>query len=67
MKIKELRALAKTELQAKENSLQEELFKLNKERFSGRVEKPHRFSQVKRDIARVKTLLNEKREEQKNA
>ncbi len=61
MKIKELRNLSKEELISKENSLKQELFELNKERYTGQVEKPHKFSLVKRDIARVKTILNEKR------
>jgi len=43
----------------KEKSLKEELYKLNAQRYSGRVDKPHMFSLVKRDIARIKTILNE--------
>lgn len=62
MKIKELRALTREELVQKEKALREELFKLNEGRYSGRVEKPHMFSLLKKDIARVKTLLNEKKE-----
>jgi large subunit ribosomal protein L29 len=62
MKTQELRNLSKEELLQKEKSLKEELFKLNMQRYSGRVEKPHMFSLIKRDIARIKTILNEKRE-----
>jgi large subunit ribosomal protein L29 len=62
MKIQELRVLAREELKAKHKALKEELFKLNQERFSGRVEKPHKFGMLKRDIARIQTLLNEKKE-----
>ena len=62
MKIKELRALSNEELKQKEKTLREELFKLNSQRYSGRVDKPHMFSLVKRDIARIKTLLNAKKE-----
>ena len=62
MKIKELRALSREELILKEKTLKEELFKLNLQRYSGRVDKPHMFSLVKRDIARVETLLNEKKD-----
>ncbi|MBM3244964.1 MAG: 50S ribosomal protein L29 [Candidatus Omnitrophica bacterium] len=64
MKIKELRNLTREELIQKEKALSEELFKLNEGRFSGRVDKPHLFSLVRRDIARIKTLLNEKKEKQ---
>ncbi len=62
MKISELRALSREELILKEKTLKEELFKLNLQRYSGRVDKPHMFSLAKRDIARVETLLNEKKD-----
>jgi large subunit ribosomal protein L29 len=58
MKKQELKNLGKEELLQKEKALREELFKLNLQRYSGRVEKPHMFSLIKRDIARIKTLLN---------
>ncbi|MCU0652024.1 MAG: 50S ribosomal protein L29 [Candidatus Omnitrophica bacterium] len=61
MKIKDLRGLSKDELIQKEKVLREDLFKMNSQRYSGRVDKPHMFSLIKRDIARVKTLLNEKK------
>ena len=62
MKIGELRNLSKEELLQKEKSLKEELFKLNLQRYGGRVEKPHMFSQVKKEIAHINTILNEKKE-----
>jgi large subunit ribosomal protein L29 len=62
MKIQELRNLSKEDLLQKEKGLKEELSKLNLQRYTGRVEKPHMFSLVKRDIARIKTILNEKKE-----
>lgn len=58
----ELRNLSKTELLQKEKSLKEELFKLNMQRYGGRVEKPHMFSLIKKDIARIQTILNGKKE-----
>jgi large subunit ribosomal protein L29 len=58
MKTKELRNLSKEELLQKEKALKEELFKLNMQRYGGRVDKPHMFSLLKRDIARIKTILN---------
>jgi large subunit ribosomal protein L29 len=62
MKIKELRGLSREDLLQKEKALREDLFKLNMQRYGGRVEKPHSFQAVKRDIARIKTILNEKKE-----
>jgi large subunit ribosomal protein L29 len=62
MKPQELRILSKEELLSKEKTLKEELYKLNLQRYSGRVEKPHMFSLIKRDIARICTILREKKE-----
>jgi len=58
VKIKELLNLSKEELLQKEKALKEEIFKLNLQRYAGRVEKPHMFTILKKDIARIKTLLN---------
>jgi len=65
MKAKELRGLSREELINKEGALRVELFKCNQQRYSGRVEKPHMFQSIKKDIARIKTLLNEKRDKSK--
>jgi large subunit ribosomal protein L29 len=62
MKIKELRLLATEDLKTKIKTLKEEMFKLNEQRYSGRVEKPHLFSSIRKDIARILTILNEKKE-----
>jgi large subunit ribosomal protein L29 len=61
MKIKELRAQAREELLQKEKTLREELFKLNQQRYGARLEKPHMFALIRKDIARIQTLLNEKK------
>ncbi|OGX39578.1 MAG: 50S ribosomal protein L29 [Omnitrophica WOR_2 bacterium RIFCSPLOWO2_01_FULL_41_12] len=61
MKIKELRNFSQEELLQKEKTLKEDLFKLNQQRYAGRVEKPHMFSLLKRDIARIQTILHEKK------
>lgn len=63
MKIEELRNLSREELLQKEKTLKQELAKLNQQRYSGRVEKPHMFFLLKRDIARIKTLLHNTKEE----
>jgi large subunit ribosomal protein L29 len=61
MKMKELRTLSKAELRQQESSLKEELFKLNAQRYAGQVDKPHRFSLIRRDIARIQTALHSKK------
>jgi len=62
VKIEELTALSREELIQKEKTMKEALFKLNLQRYSGRVDKPHMFSKVKRDIARIHTVLNAKKD-----
>ena len=61
MKIKQLRDLGPEELTQKEKELKKELFDLNFQRKHGRVEKPGRFRTIRRDIARILTLLQENR------
>ena len=58
MKPEELRNLAKEELLVKEKALYDELAKLNTQRYTGSVEKPHKFGLIKKDIARIRTILN---------
>lgn len=58
MKITELKNMTREELLQKESSLRQELFKLNQQRYSGRVDKPHMFKIIRKDIARIQTLLN---------
>jgi large subunit ribosomal protein L29 len=60
-KVKDLRNLSEEELRSKEDSLFQELFKLNQQRYSGRVEKPSLFQQIRKDIARIKTIFREKK------
>lgn len=57
MKYKEISGLSAQELLDKEKNLKEQLHKLNYQRYAGRVEKPHTFSVLKKDIARIKTAL----------
>jgi len=62
LKAKDLRNMSKEELMQKEKALKEQLFKLSAQRYAGRVEKPHEFKLARKDIARIQTILNEKRE-----
>ena len=61
MEIKELRGLSDQELQDKLDDLNKQLMELQFKRRSG-AEKPHLFKVVKKDIARIFTVLNEKKE-----
>lgn len=60
MKIKQFREFASEELRQKEKEFKKELFDLNYHRKIGSVEKPSRFSALKRDIAKILTILRER-------
>lgn len=59
-KIKEFRELAAEDLKTKEKSLKKELFELKYQRKIGRAEKPSRFRLIRRDIAKIMTVNNER-------
>jgi large subunit ribosomal protein L29 len=60
MKIKEIRDLSMDELQQKNRELVEELFKLRLRHASGQMDSPATLGHIRRDIARVRTVLVEK-------
>ena len=60
MKATEIRELSTEQLEAKLKELKEELFNLRFQLAINQLENPHRITAVKRDIARVMTVLNEK-------
>jgi len=60
MKAKELHQLSEGELLIKEKELDEELFNLRFQHATGQLENVMRIPQLKRDIARLKTILREK-------
>ncbi len=49
-----------TELETRERELSEQLYKLRFQRATGRMESPAKMREVRREIARIKTLLGEK-------
>jgi len=61
MKAEELRALSADELNRKAADLSQELFNLRFQLHTGHLENSARIPQVRREIARVKTILQEKR------
>jgi large subunit ribosomal protein L29 len=60
MKAKDLRLLSEGELFEKEKELHEELFNLRFQHATGQLDNVMRLPQLKRDIARLKTILKEK-------
>jgi large subunit ribosomal protein L29 len=60
MKASELRDLTMEELVDRERDLAEQMFALRLQKVTGQLEKPARVRQVRRDMARVLTILHEK-------
>ena len=60
MKTTELRNLSVEELEKKLEDLKAELFNLRFQKAVNQLENPHKISDVKKDIARVMTIINEK-------
>ena len=61
MKSSDLKNMSRDELSVKNGELTQELFNLRFQLHTGRLENTARISAVKKDIARIKTVLREKR------
>jgi large subunit ribosomal protein L29 len=61
MKVGEIRDQSVEELRDKEKELADQLFALRLQKVTGQLEKPARIREVRRDLARVMTVLREKR------
>ncbi len=61
MKPSELREMTNRELEMKEAELREELFHLKIKKKFGELENVSRIKYVKKDIARILTILNERK------
>ena len=64
MKASELRKISDAELEAKLGDLKKDLFFLRMQHATNQLDNPLQIAQVKRDIARVKTIIREKQLEQ---
>ena len=62
MKPAEIRDLSLDELQTKAQDLRSEAFNIRIKRSTGQLENTARLKQLRRDIARVETIMREKRE-----
>lgn len=60
IKASELRNMTQDEIRQKMESLKKELFSLRTEARAGRIEKPHKIRQTRKDIARCETVIMEK-------
>ena len=62
MKTNELRKLTTEELTKKVHENKEELFNLRMQKATGNLEKPSRIHELRKEVARINTILNERRE-----
>lgn len=60
VKADELRSLTNEELVSKTNALKDELYKLRSQGKTGKLEKPSRITEIRKDIARILTIQKEK-------
>ena len=60
MKAKEIRELTDAEAQAKLRDLRQELFNLRLQQQTARLERPSRIREVRREMARIETILRER-------
>jgi large subunit ribosomal protein L29 len=60
MEAKELREISAEDLVQKQASLRDEIGHLKLQRVTGRLENPMKLRQVKKDLARVETILRER-------
>jgi large subunit ribosomal protein L29 len=59
MKASDIRELSQEERLQKEAELKQQLFNLRFQHETGQLENPQRLKQTKRDIARMKTIINQ--------
>ncbi len=60
MKAKELRAMSVADLEAKVKDLKKDLFFLRMQHATNQLDNPIKIAAVKKDIARIKTIIREK-------
>ena len=63
MKVVELRNLSVEELIEKKKDFKSEIFNLKIQMATGKIENPSRLKILRRDVARVKTIIKEKKAE----
>jgi len=59
MKAKDLRQMTREELEEKLDDDREELYRLRAQKAVSQLDKPHRVKQIRRDVARVITILKD--------
>ena len=60
MKIKEIRELSTDELSGRKRDLRQEVFNLRMQQASGQMERPSRLKDIRKEVARIETILSER-------
>ena len=60
IKVNELRNMTVDEIRLKLEGLKRDLYALRTEVKAGRIEKPHKIKEARKDIARCETIIKEK-------
>lgn len=60
MKISEIRKMSNEDVNKKIVELKTQLFDLRMKQATGNLDKPHKINELRKTIARLKTVLNEK-------
>lgn len=60
MNAEEIREKSDAELKELNTSLRDELFRLRMQHYTGQLDRPSRMREVRRDIARVETILRQR-------
>lgn len=61
MKVKEIRALTTEQIEAKIVEAKDEIFSLRLKQATGNLEKPSKIHELRKDVARMKTILAERK------
>jgi large subunit ribosomal protein L29 len=64
MKIAEIKELTTKELEARKREIKQETFNLRIQQQAGQLEKPHMLRALRRDAARIETVLSTKLKDQ---
>ena len=60
MKVEEVREMTVDDLRVREKELDDQLFRLRIQKSMGQLEAPAKVREVRKDLARIKTILREK-------
>lgn len=59
MKTSDIRKMSKEDMNKKLIEIKTELFDLRMKQSTGALDKPHKINALRKDVARIKTVLNE--------